>query len=97
MVYIPVIKFSVMLRYSWVEPVLSSFLERLCVLFCFVEMFPPNLELSQHMSPEAIIKFHSQLSTINFILLINVKMPTSIGILTCINRRNTISESFKAK
>ena len=32
-----------------------------------------------------------------FILLINVKMPTIVGILTFINRINTTSDSFKAK
>ena len=38
----------------------------------------------------------TQLS-IRFILLINVKMPTIVGILTLISRLNTVSESFKAK
>ena len=32
-----------------------------------------------------------------FILLINVKMPTSVDILTFISRINTISEGFKAR
>ena len=32
-----------------------------------------------------------------FILLINVKMPTIVGILTIISRINTSSERFKAK
>ena len=32
-----------------------------------------------------------------FILLINVKMPTIVGILTFISRVNTTSESFKAR
>ena len=32
-----------------------------------------------------------------FILLIKVKMPTSVGILTLISRINTTSESFKAR
>ena len=31
------------------------------------------------------------------IMLINVKMPTNIGILTFISRINTISESLKAR
>ena len=39
--------------------------------------------------------FYAQLSS-EFILLINVKMPT-IGILTFINMINTASESFKAR
>ena len=38
----------------------------------------------------------SQLS-IKFILLINVKMPTIVGILTFISRINTTSESLKAR
>ena len=37
----------------------------------------------------------TQLS-IEFNLLINVKMPTMVGILTFIRRINTTSESFKA-
>ena len=32
-----------------------------------------------------------------FTLLINVKMPTIVGILTFMNRMNTSSESFKAR
>ena len=32
-----------------------------------------------------------------FILLINVKMPTIVGILTFISSINTTSESFKAR
>ena len=40
--------------------------------------------------------FHAQLST-KFILLINVKMPTFVGILRSISRINTTSERFKAK
>ena len=34
---------------------------------------------------------------IKFILLINVKMPTIVGILTFISRINTISESLTAR
>ena len=44
-----------------------------------------------------VIKLFScstQLST-KFILLINVKMPTIVGMLTFISRINTISESLK--
>ena len=40
--------------------------------------------------------YSTQLNT-KFILLINVKMPTIVGILTFISRRNTTSESFKAR
>ena len=32
-----------------------------------------------------------------FIMLINVKMPTTVGILTFISRINTTSESFEAE
>ena len=40
--------------------------------------------------------FHTQLST-KFILLINVKMPTIVGILTFISMIDTIPESLKAR
>ena len=33
----------------------------------------------------------------NFIILINVKMPTIVGILTFINMINTTSESMRAR
>ena len=52
---------------------------------------------SQH-NPE-VLKFFSrptQLST-KFILLINVKMPTIVGILTFISMMNTTAERFKAR
>ena len=39
---------------------------------------------------------HEQLS-LKFFWLINVKMPTTVGILTFISRINTTSESFKAR
>ena len=38
--------------------------------------------------------FHTQLS-MNFILLINVKMTIIVGILTFVSRINTTSECFK--
>ena len=46
--------------------------------------------------PEVIkcFSYSTQLST-KFILLINVKMPTIVGILTFINRINTTSERLK--
>ena len=34
---------------------------------------------------------------IKFIMLINVKMPTIVGILTCISMINKTSESLKAR
>ena len=48
--------------------------------------------------PEVIKLFScsTQLST-KFILLINVKMPTIVGILTLISMINTISERLKAR
>ena len=48
--------------------------------------------------PEVIKLFScsTQLST-KFILLINVKMPIIVGILTFISRINTSSESLKAR
>ena len=48
--------------------------------------------------PEFIKLFpcSTQLST-KFILLINVKMPTIVGILTFISMINTTSESLKAR
>ena len=48
--------------------------------------------------PEVIKLFScsTQLSMI-LILLINVKMPTSVGILSFISRLNTTSSSFKAR
>ena len=48
--------------------------------------------------PEVINLFScsTQLST-KFILLINVKMETIVGIFTFINMINTLSEGFKAR
>ena len=42
-----------------------------------------------------LFSYSTQLST-KFILLINVKMPTIVGILTFINMINTIFERLKA-
>ena len=63
---------------------------------------PPhsNKGLSQgsHAGPEVIKLFScsNQLST-KFILLVNVKMPTIVGILTFISMINTTSERLKEK
>ena len=46
--------------------------------------------------PEVLNFFSTQLS-MKFILLINVKMPTIVGILTFISRINTLSERLKAR
>ena len=43
-----------------------------------------------------LFSYSTQLST-KFILLINVKMPTNVGILTFISMINTTSERFKAR
>ena len=46
-----------------------------------------------------VIKLFSCSTQLNmeFILLINIKMPTTVGILTFISRINITSESFKAE
>ena len=50
----------------------------------------PGSKVTKHLSCS------TQLS-MNFILLINVKMPTIFGILTLISMTNTTSERFKAR
>ena len=57
----------------------------------------PDIMLGQA-GPEVIklCSYSTQLST-NFILLINVKMPTRVGILTFISMINTTSGKLKAK
>ena len=50
----------------------------------------PGLEVIKHFS------YSTQLST-KFILLINVKMPTIVGILTFISMIKTTSERLKAR
>ena len=49
-------------------------------------------------SPDDIklFPYSTQLST-EFIMIMNVKMPTSVGILTFINMLNTVSKILKAK
>ena len=44
-----------------------------------------------------VIKKNSCQLNMKFILLINVKMPTIVGILTFISRINVTSENFKAR
>ena len=53
---------------------------------------------SRSSGPEVIklFSYSTQLST-KFILLINVKMPTDVGILTIISMINTTSESLRLK
>ena len=57
-----------------------------------------NCSRSEGPGPEVIKLFlcSTQLST-KFILLINVKMPTIVGILTFISMINTTSERLKAR
>ena len=43
-----------------------------------------------------LFSYSTQLGT-EFILLINVKMPTTVGILTFVSMINTTSEKLKAK
>ena len=55
---------------------------------------------NQNFTPgPAVIKLFSYLTHLStkFILLINVKMPTIVGILTFISRINTTSERLKAR
>ena len=55
-------------------------------------------QLHQILGPEVIklVLCSTQLST-KFIMLINVKMPTVVGILTFISMINTTSERLKAR
>ena len=46
-------------------------------------------------SPKVIFFPYSTQLSMKFILLLNVKMPTTVGILTFISKINTISERLK--
>ena len=63
-----------------------------------IEMDLFHMCIVRKSGPEVIKPFScsTQLST-KFILLINVKMPTIVGILTFISMINTISERLKAR
>ena len=65
---------------------------------CSIFLFIWTNRTLQIPGPEIIKLFScsTQLST-TFILLINVKMPTIVGILTFISRINTASERLKAR
>ena len=72
-----------------------------CEEIWFCCMWTTKLQASLSISevwsgPEAIklFSFSTQLST-KFVLLINVKMPKIVGILTFISRRNTINEYLR--
>ena len=71
------------------------------VCFCTIRDFgsPTNhVDVEERIDPEVIklFPFSTQLST-NFILLISVKMPTIVDILTFISMINTTSERLKAR
>ena len=60
--------------------------------------FPSRQRVNLASGPEFIKLFScSTLPSTKFILLINVKMPTIVGILTFISMINTTSESLKAR
>ena len=64
----------------------------------FVQSYYIHITASVKPCPEVIklFSYSAQLST-KFILLINVKMPTIVGILTFISMINTTSERLKGK
>ena len=65
-------------------------------LQCVIVVYPDDTHsLCAGLAP-GLLMFHTQLST-KFILFINVKMPTVVGILTFISMINTASERVKAK
>ena len=65
---------------------------RVCVLFCdhLAEVGRAGLEVKK------LFSYSTQLS-MKSIMLINVKMPTIVGIFTFISMINTTSERHKAK
>ena len=67
-----------------------------CTGHCLIEI--SNYNTLKDSGPEVIKHFpcSTQLS-IKFILLINVKMPTIVGILTFISMINTSTERLKAR
>ena len=72
-----------------------------CIVMLFVVsfiVFLNHIAKEERALPEAIKLFScsTQLST-NIILLINVKMPTIVGILTFISMIKTIFERLKAR
>ena len=89
MLYVPVINFLVLSGHFTV------FLVTFLVWHFFAE---EERILLERPGPEVIKLFScsTQLS-ITFIEIINVKMPTMVGILTIISMINTTSESLKAR
>ena len=59
--------------------------------------FTPLIKIMLRGSGPEVVRLFSCSTQVSmkFILLINVKMPTVVGILTFISRINTTSESFK--
>ena len=66
---------------------LHEFVKKKCSNFIF---FQPDLEVIK------LFSCSTQLST-KFILLINVKMPTIVGISTLMSKINTTSKRLKAR
>ena len=71
---------------------------QLCSFQCFLFSLGVGIHLIHRPGPEVIklCSYSTQLST-KFILLINVKMPTIVGILTFISMTSTASERPKAR
>ena len=70
-----------------------------CINPCTSRKIPGKKKQKFHCAGPDVIKLFSystQLST-KFILLINVKMPTIVGILTFISMVNTTTERLKAR
>ena len=84
---------SILKEYSEI----CNLFERFSVVTYFMTKCICNISM-QYPGPEVIKLFSSstQLST-KFILLINVKMPTIVGILTFISMINTTPERLKAR
>ena len=69
-------------------------------VFGFLELmlYAPVLIFSDISGPDFIKTFfHATQLSISFIMLINVKMPTNVGILTYISMINTTPESLKPR
>ena len=70
-----------------------------CAVLCVLSSFATISLRKRERAGSEVIKLFSystQLST-KFILLINVKMPTIVGILTLMSMINTTSERLKAR
>ena len=55
-----------------------------------------NIYICNRQGPDVIKLSCSTQLSMKFIMLINVKMPTIVGILTCISMISTTSERLKA-